>query len=843
MSTKPIIVPAAAELRRLAEARLSKGRKSRKTRPGETTASLDSQRLLHELQVHQIELEMQNSELREARDRMEVLLEQYTDLYDFAPVGYFTLDSDSKIQLANLTGASLVGIARSRLVGQSFAMLVSAELRPAFQSFLKQVFANPSKQEGDFEVLGKDQLRRIVKIRAQRSPDGRQCSAVAVDITERTRGEEKVRVSEIRYRRLFEAAHDGVLLLDPVTRKITDANPFMTTLLGYPHAQLVGKELFEIGLLKDEDASQEMFQKLKRAHQIRYEDLPLESNDGRHQEVEVVANLYQENGHAVIQCNIRDITQRKRAEQELRLTSTAMEAVANGIFIANREGTIQYINPAFSTMSGYSAEEALGQKTSLVKSAEHPVTFYQSLWQTILSGRVWNGQITNRHKAGHLYVCEQSISPVQNSNGVISHFVSVQHDITERLLIEEAVHRSEALFSALINQAPMGVYVVDARFQLQQLNSSALSHFGKISPLLHRDFAEIIHILWPKKVADPVEARFRHTLLTGEPFQSPEFSERRRDTGVKEVYEWQIQRVTLPAGEYGVVCFCNNITERKKAEETKRKLDVLAATNRKLELEIVHRRTVEISLKQSEQELGRLLKQLRLLSRKILITQEEERKRISRELHDVIAQTLVGINVSLATLAAGGVSDPKTLQTNIRRTQRQVEDSVDIVHRFAAELRPVVLDNLGLTPALEAFMKGFMTDTGVRTTLEVFAGIEQVDESQRTALYRIVQEALTNVARHAKATRAKVSIQRLEGGGILMEITDDGCGFVVKAGAAAKETRRLGLLGMKERIEMIGGTLVLESAPGVGTTVTVAIPSDGTPATVSSRIKRRVRNL
>ena len=88
---------------------------------------------------------------------------------------------------------------------------------------------------------------------------------------------EAFRASEIRYRRLFETAHDGVLLLDPGTRKITDANPFMTRLLGYSRGQLVGKELFEIGLLKDEVASQEMFRKLKRKHEVRYEDLPLES--------------------------------------------------------------------------------------------------------------------------------------------------------------------------------------------------------------------------------------------------------------------------------------------------------------------------------------------------------------------------------------------------------------------------------------------------------------------------------------------------------------------------------------------------------------------------------------
>jgi PAS domain S-box-containing protein len=705
MPTNPIIVPTAEELRRLAEARLSKGSRFRGAKKDVRKSDLNSQRLIHELQVYQVELELQNAELLEARDRMESLLEKYTDLYDFSPAGYFTLGADGHIQLVNLTGARLACRERSRLVGQPFAELVSAELRPAFAIFLKQVFASEIKRAAEFTLVCRGQGARSVSIEAQRSPSGQDCSAVMVDITERNQAVDKVRVSEIRYRRLFEAAHDGVLLLDPNTRKITDANPFMTTLLGYPHAQLVGKELFEIGLLKDEDASQEMFRNLKKAHQVRYEDLPLEGKDGRHQEVEVVANLYQENGHAVIQCNIRDITVRKKAEVIL--------------------------------------------------------------------------------------------------------------------------HRNEVLFAALIEQAPMGVYVVDARFNLQQVNSAALPMFSQFSSLHERDFAEIIHTLWPKKVADQAEARFRHTLMTGEPYQSPEFAERRRDTGLKEIYEWQIQRVTLPAGEFGVVCFFNNITERKKAEETQRRLDVMAATNRKLELEIVHRRTVEASLKQSEQELSRLLIQLRLLSRKILLTQEEERKRISRELHDVIAQTLVGINVSLSTLAVGGGVDPQALQENIRRTQKQVVDSVDIVHRFAAELRPVMLDNFGLTPALEAFMKGFMADTGVRVTLQVFAGIEKVDEAKRTVLYRIVQEALTNVARHARASRATVSIRRLKDGGILMEISDDGCGFFVKAGAYANATKRLGLLGMKERIEMIGGDLTLESAPGSGTTVRVEIPADG----------------
>jgi len=142
---------------------------------------------------------------------------------------------------------------------------------------------------------------------------------VITDTTARRQQAAKLMVSEIRYRRLFEAAHDGVLILDPASRKIIDANPFMTKLLGYSKDELIGRELFEIGLLADEAASQKMFQELQISHEVRYENLPLVTHAGQHQDVEVVANLYDENGRPVIQCNIRDITERKRGEEHVRL--------------------------------------------------------------------------------------------------------------------------------------------------------------------------------------------------------------------------------------------------------------------------------------------------------------------------------------------------------------------------------------------------------------------------------------------------------------------------------------------------------------------------------------------
>jgi signal transduction histidine kinase len=269
----------------------------------------------------------------------------------------------------------------------------------------------------------------------------------------------------------------------------------------------------------------------------------------------------------------------------------------------------------------------------------------------------------------------------------------------------------------------------------------------------------------------------------------------------------------------------------------------LVASNRRLQQEITRRKSVEESLRKSEQHHSQLLEQsrymqeqLRLLSRQLLLAQEEERKMISRELHDQIAQTLTGINVRLASLKTEAMVNTKGLQKKITSTQRLVEKSVDIVHRFARELRPTVLDDLGLIPALHSFMKSFAKRTGVRASLIAFAAVEQLDTARRTVLFRVAQEALTNVGRHAQASRVEVSIQKLPNR-ICMKIKDDGKSFQVQRMLHAKGNKHLGLLGMRERLEMIGGSLGVESAPGKGTTICAQIP----PGNGRARGERKIR--
>lgn len=278
-------------------------------------------------------------------------------------------------------------------------------------------------------------------------------------------------------------------------------------------------------------------------------------------------------------------------------------------------------------------------------------------------------------------------------------------------------------------------------------------------------------------------------------------------------------------------------TESREAARSTRAIKILsgrnvelAAANDRLGEEIVEREKVVVALRKSEQQVIKSLErsealkeQVRGVSRQLLSAQEDERRKISRELHDVIAQALLAINTRLATLKTEAGMNTKSLARNISRTQKMISKSTEIVHKFARELRPAVLDDLGLVPALRSFMKSFTARTGVRTHLTAFEGVECLDTMKRTVLYRIAQEALTNVGRHAQASRVEVTIRK-DGNFVLMQVSDDGKSFRAHEMLSLRKTRRLGLLGMRERAEMVGGSFEIESAPGAGTKIVARLP-------------------
>lgn len=196
-----------ASLRGRAEAQL----KQPQGEPAQSLAPENRLKLLHELQVHQLELEMKNEELRRAKAEIEAGLRRYTDLYDFAPVGYFTLAHDGAISHANLTGAEFIGIERSQLTNRRLAQFISEADRPAFNAFLKKVFAGKSHESCEVSLTETGPKSIVVRIEAVASPDGSECRAVFTDISALRQAEEKQCLSEESFRSLFMYSNDAIL--------------------------------------------------------------------------------------------------------------------------------------------------------------------------------------------------------------------------------------------------------------------------------------------------------------------------------------------------------------------------------------------------------------------------------------------------------------------------------------------------------------------------------------------------------------------------------------------------------------------------------------------------------
>ena len=269
-----------------------------------------------------------------------------------------------------------------------------------------------------------------------------------------------------------------------------------------------------------------------------------------------------------------------------------------------------------------------------------------------------------------------------------------------------------------------------------------------------------------------------------------------------------------------------------KQPKTRASAAELSAVKRRLQRETAKRKAAESALKEERGQYGKLRgeskameKELRHLSHEVLWAQEEERKKISRELHDEISQILTGINVRLAALRIESKANTESISEKIASTQRLVEKSVATVHRFARELRPAMLDDLGQIPALTTHLKEVRKRTGlqIHLTASKSATIEAVNTLKRTVLYRIAQEALNNVDKHAQASRVDVTVQ-VDAEHICLEVADNGKSFSVQSVLANRHRKRLGLVGMRERAEMVGGTFGIESEPGRGTTDRVRLP-------------------
>jgi PAS domain S-box-containing protein len=256
-----------------------------------------------------------------------------------------------------------------------------------------------------------------------------------------TRSEQAIRASELSYRRVFEAAKDGILILDVDTGRITDVNPFLFNLLGFSRSEMVGKTVGELSPFKDIEENKVMLERLKKDGYVHYEDLPLKTRDGRHIDVEFVSNVYQAGDCNVIQCNIRDIAERKLAEKVSIRLAAIVESSDDAIIGKDLNSIITNWNKGAEKIFGYTAAEMIGNSIMRLIPAGRQGEENHILGKIRRGESVMHFETLRQTKDGRLIDVSVTASPIKDATGKVMGVSKVARDITKRKAVEEKIHR------------------------------------------------------------------------------------------------------------------------------------------------------------------------------------------------------------------------------------------------------------------------------------------------------------------------------------------------------------------------------------------------------------------
>ncbi len=472
------------------------------------------------------------------------------------------LDADLRVERANESFYATFKVSPEESVGRTVFELDHGhwnipKLRELIEDILpRHSFFNNFEVTHDFENIGvRTMLLNARTLSESAKSPGRILLGIQ-DVTEQLHFQVQMRRSELRYRRLFESSQDGVLIIDPDTRKILDSNPFMTELLGYPHADLIGKELFEIGLLKDEKASQTAFEELQKNKFIRYENLPLESKSGQRREVEFVSNLYHEGEDRVIQCNIRDVTQRKLAQRELSEKARLLDLSNDAIIVRDFEGRILYWNHGAQELYGWTREEAIGSISNTLLQTEYPMPLEQ-ITEELRRNNRWTGELVHTTRDGRRLTVLARKALDRDAQGRPAAVLQTLTDITERKMSERLLSEKARLLD-LSNDA---IIVRDLNDKITLWNKGAEKLYGWTSQeATGTHLNSFLETEFPKPLEEILAQVQREGQFTGEVVQVARDGRR-----VPSLSRW-----VLDPDTESILTSYTDITERTVAEEALR---------------------------------------------------------------------------------------------------------------------------------------------------------------------------------------------------------------------------------------------------------------------------------
>jgi PAS domain S-box-containing protein len=474
-----------------------------------------------------------------------------------------------------------------------------------------------------------------------------------------------------------------------------------------------------------------------------------------------------------------EIVQRKQVESQLRIQTTALETAANGVIVTNRQGEIIWTNEAFARMTQYTIDEILGKTPAFLNSGLHDLEFFRELWDTILAGAVWRGEITNRRKNGDLYITEQTITPVFNSAGDIGNFISIQQDISDRKRDEEALVKSEEKFRTLVDWTYDWEYWIDPQGNIVYASPSCGRITGYASDEFIADPSLIIKIVHPQ---DRLFYEKHHQLIHD------------ATAGVKTV-EFRI--IARDGSEHWIEHVCRPLFDRDNRFMGRR------ISNR----DITERKQAEESIRGRDQKENAL--------RQTMHTMQID---IARDLHDTVGQNIGYLRMKLAHLSEGREPISDNVRMELEHMFRAADESYDLIRGTLAVLRSESLDDLFHLFARYAKQ----VEERSRFKVNIFSWGEPKPMSARRMrqLFYIYREALSNIEKHADASEVSIEMKWNEDC-LTIAFMDNGQGFDV---SFVQYGSHYGLKFMKERVELLDGSLSINSAPGAGTQTMVRLP-------------------
>jgi PAS domain S-box-containing protein len=600
----------------------------------------------------------------------------------------------------------------------------------------------------------------------------------------RSKAEEALRESKANLSALLENTNDWICSLDSEYRILTMNKAFKNMFYLFVKIELEeGMNIMECILTKNRAFWADIHDRALKGEHILFEGRY--GPEGFSVDVEVSVNPII-GGHGEItgaSYFARDITERKRAEETLResqeLYRSLFEGVPVGLYRTMPGGEILDTNLALVEMVGYPDRESLlvvnlfdmfvnpedRKRCNVLRERDEVVHDFEAQFRRYDNTVIW---IRNTCRA------------VRHGDGQILYHEGAIQDITERKRAEEALLESEERYRTLFEESRDVIYITTREGKFIDINKSGLELFAYTKEEMIRLNVQDLYV---------------------DPNDWPKFQQEIERKGFVGDYEIKFRR------KNGIVidCLVTAIVQRANAGSILGYQGIIR--------DITER-------KQAEEQLRSSSEQLRALSAHLQSIREEERTLISREIHDELGQDLTGLKMDLSWLIK---RLPKNQELDVKKVEsmlKLVDTTIQSVRRISTKLRPGVLDDLGLTAAIEWQAQDFQTRTGIQCEFNPNLREIDLDRDRSTTVFRIFQETLTNVARHASATRVNICLNE-EAAGLVLIVEDNGRGIKERE---ISDPKSLGLLGMRERALIFGGEVTISGAPGKGTTVMLRIP-------------------